>query len=397
MKEEDKTHIDDLFREGLNDENIEIPFQEDGWKKLEDRLDRYDRRKGVMVWLRPLAGVAALLLLAFAGWWLWPEKKQVIQEPVVVEQEITKSEKEHGVESRQTEHSISVVEGQQDENPEEDKKRVFESSSLAGREKIIIAEIDEGESERKSKMRLIASRGEIPGLVENSADLSSTNLDPVRFMKEAPPPVKTRKLPEPLKLEDEPSLNMALTVLAAPAYNGVNNLNNAKIGGDFGVLFSVALGNRWRVSTGTIYGLKLYETDGDNYNPDTNGSYNNSPKSVYADCRVLDVPLNIDYKLLDFQKVTFSLGTGVSTYFMLSEKYSYQFEYGPEQKNAVSLKNNSIHWASVLNLQASLERQLSPQISVSLRPYLKVPFQDIGYGRVRLQSFGVALGTSFNF
>ena len=66
-------------------------------------------------------------------------------------------------------------------------------------------------------------------------------------------------------------------------------------------------------------------------------------------------------------------------------------------ENAVSLKNNSIHWASVLNLQASLERQLSPQISVSLRPYLKVPFQDIGYGRVRLQSFGVALGTSFNF
>ena len=92
--------------------------------------------------------IRSYYVLAFAGWWLWPEKKQVIQEPVVVEQEITKSEKEHGVESRQTEHSISVVEGQQDENPEEDKKRVFESSSLAGREKIIIAEIDEGESER---------------------------------------------------------------------------------------------------------------------------------------------------------------------------------------------------------------------------------------------------------
>jgi len=397
MREEENGHIDQLFREGLNTEFHPHKFRESDWEKLEQRLIHHNRKKGIILWLKPLSGVAALLLLAFASWWLWPEKKQMIQEPVVVKQETSKSDKEPTVESRQTERSISVAEGQPDENQDEDKKMSFESSYLKGPEKIILAEIDAGENKSKSKMKLIASRGGIPGLVENSADLSSTNLDPVRFLREVPPSVKNRKLPEPLKLEDEPSPNMAVTVLAAPAYNGVNNLNNAKIGGDFGVLFSLALGKRWSVSTGAIYALKLYETDGDNYNPPQNDGYAQNPLSVYADCRVLDIPLNIDYKLLSLRKTSFSMGTGVSSYFMLSEKYSYQYAYGPEEKDAVSLKNNSIHLFSVLNLQANLEHQLSPRFSVSLRPYVKVPFQDIGYGRVRLQSYGMALSTSFNF
>ena len=394
MKEEEKVHIDNIFRDGLQAENVKIPYQESNWAELEARLNRHDRRKGLVFWLRPLGRVAALLLLALAGWWLWPQKESAVPETVVAAQEAEKPVET----SPQAESAVSVAAAQQDKSSVEKEGKVPKSLPFVAQEKTVIAEIGEGENQVTRKMNLLASRGRLPGFVDNSAELSATKLDPVKSIKPVSMTIEQSPKDVPLKLEDEPkSSKMAITVLAAPAYNGVNNLNNAKIGGDFGLLYSVALSKRWIVSAGAIYALKLYEADGDSYNSDSNGSYGSSPIMVNADCRVLDVPLNIDYKLLNLPKMSFSLGTGVSSYFMLREKYSYQYAYEPEQKDAVSLKNNSIHWASVLNLQASVERQLSPQISVSLRPYLKVPFQDIGYGRVRLQSFGIALATSFHF
>ncbi|WP_163715104.1 porin family protein [Mangrovibacterium lignilyticum] len=396
MKEEEGGHIDQLFREGLGSEDHQIPFRESAWEALEHRLKLHEKRRRIVYWLRPLSGVAALLLLAFAGWWLWPEKEQTLPRQVTVVQEAEKPEAGQVEEPAQAETTTAIADVQKAETSGGQQTRPVIAVSPVEQKELPIAKTTGGSG--RGAMSPLASRGDWSPFAANTAAASASKLDPVASFKPVIPPSKTVKKPIPLKLEDEPERNtMAITVLAAPAYNGVDKLNQAKIGGDFGVLFSVAVSKRWAVSTGAIYALKLYETDGDSYHPAQDDGYSYDPMSVNADCRVLDIPLNIDYKLLILPKTSFSLGTGVSTYFMLSEKYSYQYAYGPEQKDAVSLKNNSIHWVSVLNLQASLERQLSSQISISLRPYLKVPFQDIGYGRVRLQSFGIALGTSFNF
>lgn len=397
MKEEESKYIDDLFREGLQAENDQVPYRESDWEKLEQRLNRYDRRKGIIFWLRPLGGVAALLLLAFAGWWLWPEKEQPIPQQVTSAQEAEEKEEKHVEEPGQAESTISLAEAEEGKvSGVEEPKQIIAVSPVEQRE-LQAGNVSVG-TDRGEMSPIASRRGSWSNLVAESEVESVSKLDRVKLIKRSMPPAKIRDWGEPLKLEDEPGKGiLSVTVLAAPAYNGVNNLNNAKIGGDFGLLFSMAVTKRWSVSTGAIYGLKLYETDGENYQPPQSDGYGHDPLLVNADCRVLDVPLNIDYKLLNFPKTSFSLGTGVSSYFMLSEKYSYQYAYGPEEKDAVSLKNNSIHWVSVLNLQANLERELSPRISISLRPYLKIPFQDIGYGRVRLQSFGMALSTSWNF
>jgi len=356
MKEEDKAHIDILFRDALHAENVDIPFQESDWASLEDRLNRYDRRKGLLFWLRPLGGVAALLLLAFAGWWLWTEREPSVSETAVATQEIKEKREIQTADSTQTEAETFVAENHKIEKPADKTAGLMKGIPATEPEKPVIAEIGEDDNRPERQMYLLASRGGLEDFIDNSAELSASKLDPVESFKQLPATTKEPKQEVPLKLEDEPKPNkMAITVLAAPAYNGVDNLNNAKIGGDFGLLYSVALSKRWSVSAGAIYALKLYEADGDSYNPDTGGGYGSSPQRVDADCRVLDVPLNIDYKLLNFPKMTFSLGTGVSSYFMLSEKYSYQYAYGPEQKDAVVLKNNSIHWASVLNSKSSSE------------------------------------------
>ncbi|HKJ43429.1 MAG TPA: hypothetical protein VKA27_15125, partial [Sunxiuqinia sp.] len=131
---------------------------------------------------------------------------------------------------------------------------------------------------------------------------------------------------------------------------------------------------------------------GDNY---TVYSSNQRPEKVDADCRVLDIPVNINYELFQAKNTVVSLGTGISSYIMLKENYS--FIYSDQYQHDVEVLNKNRHWLSVFNLQANIERKLSSKISVSFQPYLKLPMKDVGYAHVRLQSFGLALSANLGF
>lgn len=123
-----------------------------------------------------------------------------------------------------------------------------------------------------------------------------------------------------MKLEPEQqSRKLSLSILVAPDYNGVNNLNNASIGNDFGLLVTFEIARNWSFSTGGIYAKKLYETGFRNYNPTRNIWEEYYTKSVNADCRVLDIPLNISYTFLNRRNTMISVGSGISSYIMLGK------------------------------------------------------------------------------
>jgi hypothetical protein len=50
----------------------------------------------------------------------------------------------------------------------------------------------------------------------------------------------------------------------------------------------------------------------------------------------------------------------------------------------------------VANLSATYQRQLNSKIALDVQPYLKLPLTDLGYGQVRLQTTGVAVGLTWN-
>jgi hypothetical protein len=49
-----------------------------------------------------------------------------------------------------------------------------------------------------------------------------------------------------------------------------------------------------------------------------------------------------------------------------------------------------------MNLQASYERKVAPNVGLSFTPYLKLPLSNIGYSQVKVQTFGVAVGLNWN-
>ena len=185
---------------------------------------------------------------------------------------------------------------------------------------------------------------------------------------------------------------VVLSLLVAPSYNEVDNLASGKLGSDVGLMASFGLTKKWSLSTGAIYAKKLYDTSGDNYTLYTTS--NKQPGKVNADCRVLDIPVNINYQLFQAKNTVVSLGTGISSYIMLKENYS--FIYSSQYQHDVEVVNENQHWLSVFNVQANIERKLSSKISVSFQPYLKIPMKNIGYAKVRLQSFGLALSANWN-
>jgi hypothetical protein len=118
---------------------------------------------------------------------------------------------------------------------------------------------------------------------------------------------------------------------------------------------------------------------------------------VTADCRMLDIPLNIGYQVYHKQQNRISVGTGLSSYIMLKENYHYNYAapytVGPA---SYSVPNSNKYFFGVLNLNATYERQINSKVGISVAPYLKLPLTNIGNSQVRLQTTGVAIGVSWN-
>jgi hypothetical protein len=228
-----------------------------------------------------------------------------------------------------------------------------------------------------------------PGITDGKKD-NPVATNPVL----ATTPVPKIKKTGPQKMGTRPQF--AFGVLASSDLNGVNSsFQQSKIGGNFGAVFSVTF-NKWTISTGGTYDIKPYLTGFDNYH--TAYQFKTEPVSVYANCRMLDIPLNINYQVYSRSVNKLTLGTGLSSYFMLREDYKFNYAdpnvaSGPTNYTVINKNRNIL---SVLNLNATYTHQVNSKMGVTVQPYLKVPLSDVGVSQVRLQSSGVALGLSWN-
>lgn len=409
--------IDKLFREGLNPEEDHLTFPEGDWPNMEQRLNRYDQRKKGIFWLTRLGSAAALLLLFFVlRTVITDDKQQVVLQPKI-EQEQQPSITKKSEEKPQFE-ALKEEQKQMDISQEKEKsankitagpgKTLAHNKELANEPKGISPFDGMQEKEPVDKDSLNT---------ENFKIEKSTTVEPAVISNRENPPLK-----EPEKaMEDNPSTakepvfasieepdnqpkaermvhKMALIVMAAPAYNGVNNLNNGSIGNDFGLLVSYEIAKNWSLSTGGIYAKKLYDTGFRYYHPKNNIWKEYYPESINADCRVLDIPVNLSYTFFKDKNRTISAGSGISSYIMLKENYHFSYaETDPENPLSYELVNENRHWLSVLNFQATVEQRLSKKLSVSLQPYLKLPLRTVGFAGVKLQSLGVAANLNWNF
>lgn len=434
MRNVNDENIDELFREGLNPENEDFASMESDWSKLEQRLNQRSKRKKLIFWLKPLTGVAALILLFFSIWLLRPSRQDQTNHQIVVQEENqklnenqdqTKSPaKEEEINIRPESRSTALLNGQTStERPLANKnqhrsstKKVQVPIDSAANKKDAIDETPTNQPATVDLNEKNEALAEQSGKAEDSQINDTVKTRPLQVEEKSnlqPEPEKLKgktisTAEEPLFAENEitnlPEISepkfrsLALSFLVSSDFNGVDNLNNAKMGNDLGILITFGLTKRWSFSTGGIYAKKLYGAGYSSYSPQTDLWSGYYPKSVDADCRVLDIPLNVNYTFLKQKKTTLSIGTGISSYIMLKEYYKFTYNRtNTKYPNDYTLVNENQHWLSVLNFQANFERKLTPRFSLSMQPYMKIPVSKIGFAQVKLESLGMAINASWSF
>jgi hypothetical protein len=80
---------------------------------------------------------------------------------------------------------------------------------------------------------------------------------------------------------------------------------------------------------------------------------------------MLDIPLNIGYQVYQQGKNKFSLGTGLSSYFMLHENYKYTYSSAYAKRPAsYTVANPKNYLFSNLNLNATFEHRVNSKFSL---------------------------------
>lgn len=432
MKEDD---LDNLFRKGLGDPGDKHGFREEDWDAMEQLLDKGKKRPAIVYWL-PVLGSAAAIVLVFLGWlFLKPDvvkpahhgQQSAINLPAVKNTGIS------GGPTRQTTDSVhNARPASYAENPDttgNGHKKSFFITLSAGRRKNTGLGYADGANNDAGQQDLAATKSapaNIKAIIaqhpvtDSSTNAVKTPVNDVQAqanntVQEMPDsgagkaianntpyvlpengnttPALSRKQVKVSGKQNRPQF--AIGVLASSDLNGVNSLSQTRVGGNFGLAFSATI-KKWTISTGASYSIKPYLTGADEYH--TSYVFANQLATVSANCRMIDIPLNVNYQVYGKHRNKITVGSGLSSYIILREDYTFNYvdpnATGPKSYSIIN-KNHNIF--GILNLDATYEHQVNSKMGITLQPYYKLPLSNVGQSQVRLQTAGVAVGITWNF
>jgi hypothetical protein len=448
-----QNNIDKIFKHGLEDPVDEAAFREGDWDALEQMLDKdKKRRPGVIFWL-PILSSAAVLLI-FLGWWIFrpqvTDHAQKSHQQVAINQ-TKKTQQQTGDSQAQKSHALnsqsqkeqeqlaavhqkktSTVDATGNTTNNKTEKTIsglaqpkVKSAYLAGNLKgnghaiknapvtnqpISTTEKNNGENapviagqnngDNTRDYAALTAVSATPGITQSNGIgmpvLASIDILPKATTGTAND-VGLKSGKSTIRKTGLSSIRpqYGLTVLASSELNGVGSLQKTSAGSNYGVIFSAGV-SKFTLSTGVNYTMKPYSLPFSEYH--TVYQFKNAPQTVNADCRMLDIPINLDYQVYNKHRNKISVGTGLSSYLMMNEDYTYDYGNtnvvnGPSYYN---VKKPGKYLFSIMNLQATYTRQINSKVGISLQPYLKVPLSNVGYSQVKLETFGTAIGLNWN-
>lgn len=443
MKKEKDEGLDDLFRKGLADPVSEPAFRDADWDAMEQMLDKKKRRPAIVYWLPYIGSVAALLLI-FLGWMLFkpdavkPTKHDQIaaahnHSPGSKDNDKINVQKEDTGTSGGPARQAADSSKQKILNPagyantpassrHGQKSNSFFNTLSAGRARRPVtgkavdntpdaalaanrlATNNDTADKQNAGVNSLAANGQPKAPLADTAgkqnvianNTSTVNTQPENLAANPTVPETPKKANKPVvkaRLGNRPQF--ALGILASSDLNGVNSLQQSKIGGNFGLQFSVGL-SKWTISTGASYSIKPYTTGFENYH--TGYQFTTTPTNVSANCRMLDIPLNINYQLYSKGGNKFTVGSGISSYIILHERYWFNYDntYNSGSPAVFNVVNKNRNYFGIVNLDFTYQHQINSKVGLLIEPYYKLPLADVGASKVRLQTAGVAVGLNWN-
>jgi hypothetical protein len=417
MKKEQDEEFDDLFRKGMQDPVNEASYREADWDAMEQMLAKGKKRPVIVYWL-PVIGSAAAILLLFLGWlFLRPEVVKRQQQGQIAaaqhtapatkggQQEKGNTGKSGGPTRQPENNSAQKILSPANYAKTPDLKRNGKNSnsflplSADGVRRDTTGYGSIAQNDRPEALTLTANYVGISGdgsLLNDQSVVAGYQLKSGSAVSADAKTIDNRlKISgiKQAKLGYRPQL--AMGVIASSDMNGVGSFQQSKVGGNFGLSFSVGLSKKWSISTGAVYSIKPYLTNFEDYH--TSYQFKTDPVNINVNCRMIDIPLNVNYQIYNRQQNKISIGTGLSSYIILREDYSFnyanQYTYGPAGYSVINKDRNIL---SIVNLDATYQHQVNSKVGIVIQPYLKLPLSNVGAGQARLQTAGVAVGLNWN-
>ena len=189
--------------------------------------------------------------------------------------------------------------------------------------------------------------------------------------------------------------NLFFSLSAGPDYSTVGFDESGKVQLAYGGGLGYKISDKFSIRTGFYVARKVYSAGPEDYDPPYNTSqYYPNLKSIDANCKVYDIPVNIDYTISKNKKQSWFASAGLSSLIMKEETYDFYFKpnYSPNYITySKTIHNQNKHYFSVLNLSGGYSRNINQHISIQAEPYLKIALDGIGLGNVDLNSGGVLI------
>lgn len=188
-----------------------------------------------------------------------------------------------------------------------------------------------------------------------------------------------------------PSKNFYFTLTTGLEANGTSLNNAGALKPVYGAGLQYSLGKLF-LRTGVLFTKKVYAAKDKDYNRKT-GTWMSivTFDKIDANCKVVEVPVSIGYKLSSNKTRNTYVTAGTSAYFMKKEDYQFYFKNpsGSDTTRGASFTNNSNHFFSSINLSAGIEQKVTSRFSITAEPTISIPLSGIGFGKVKLYSAGL--------
>jgi hypothetical protein len=401
---ENKENIDQLFKDGLLEPDI--PFDEENWEKMSRKLDFQARKRLVPMWLIWGSAVAAALVIVL----FWMFSKPDLTDYKHPKNQIAKQHQSGAGNATQNKDIKTHAEGQKpvDKRLAHRNQAQIAGNNRSGDRIAYAAKKVEGQPimagskgvtdssvlqhlEMLDERQLALNAGTQAAAQQTSVPFSATiNTDiPMSKRPSESYAAVAKDVKKKMETGSGKKSSFTLSAMLAPDISYAKSSIPSKVSSNVGLLATYGFSTKLSVTTGAIYSNKYYNSNVNGVN-----AYNLSGASyqVKASCNVLDIPLNVNYKVVDKKVYSLSVNTGLSSYLMLKEKYDYIYPQVGSNPNIVSyqVSNQNKHILGVANVAITVERKIASNLSIGVQPFMKLPLTGIGAGDASLKSSGLS-------
>jgi len=232
-------------------------------------------------------------------------------------------------------------------------------------------------------------------IVKNDNPIVSSSMDSLHKINDtvAQPIVASAQKPSADKKNGHTfKNNFAITASVGPglSYVGLEYLGKTTF--TYGAGIAYAESKKFTLRTGFYVSSKIYSANPSDYHPPkTFWTYYPDLQKIDANCKVYEIPVNLTYNFKQVKKHNWFAAAGLASYIMKNENYGYYSENtsGQTQYADADVSNQNKNIFSILTFSGGYQYHINSRFSVMAEPYIELPLNGIGFGKINLNSTGL--------